>query len=306
MSNANRMSLYRKLIALRDCNAHINFKKSQLQLKFPVLSDLLDSPIEQSASEMVKNVAKLARCLVDKDLSHVKYLPIIVSMHQFIYKNFNHLLKDEVEARSLLVVDAMNLLPTCDRIVGLELLQRFLEAWEVLRVAFRSFQFCPNELRMEDEADAMLLNNANHERTVIPVFKLDNLTISCVAELNTTEHESYTARMLETVFIKKIADVCNSSIFENLANDELINPAQCILDSKLKVMKFSNISASFNVQNLLTGPYRDSHRKEAFDSYLISHSNWVTNSSLPCSPPPFAGYASSCDVKEYLKREKKR
>lgn len=300
--------LYRKLLGLTNSYSLIEFEKCNSSMHFPSLEDILSNPSDASLddnsdSDLVNAAKKVVQMINDPDLQYLKYLPIIVSMHAFIRDKFNYLLKNEEEARSIIVIDALCLLTKCDQIVGNDLFLRFLEAWEQLRRVFQIFHVCSNETR----TGGTEINPFEDPRVIIPRLSRESTTLGNLLEFGTTEKESYTARMINTVFIFKMDDILDSSSLTYLRESDIINPCESIVLMKPHKCSLTNVSRNFNCQHILSGPNDDRSiaRRTAFDNFLKSHVEVISDDRHRPQPPVVANI-QNVDSDSYYAAAKER
>jgi len=311
---ANREQLFfaKLLTGIKHARMMILHSSHQYQLEMIPSLDIIQNysaPVDESTQHMID----CCRLLLDEDLAYTKYLPTIIAMHSFMKDKFDYFFVNEEEVRTTLVVDALNRLPVHDQLIGKDLFKQFLATWRILKDFYQVFYVCPNELRGGDANGHH--GNGNDVRTEIIDLTPENTYVSFLVEIaGTTEHESFTSRMIEKVLVYKLDQALSSPCIESLANQtnlEGLNPVQLVFDNPkhLKKAKLSSIgyqSNSILTSNILTGACSNPRYKRKIENYLSATVSWEVESEPPSIPDLSPLNATSTNLQDYMQCERDR
>lgn len=195
---------------------------------------MADCEMETKSMQLVLLLAEASSALAMN-----VHIPSIAAMHTFLLEKLAYRLKDASTARTLKVKDAIDNLPLDDRLIGRNLFENFLDAWECLRMQFQTFDICMRE------------NQAARE---IPLLTADNTVVSYLIEVERTEtHESQLALMFQTRLLKLISDILSSPVLISLRSNDKFNPYE-YLSGDLQSDSLTNLSFNDSMHLLLTGP----------------------------------------------------
>ena len=290
------------LTATSYTSALIEFESQQLELKSVacIATNILSQSQGEGASEAEKSQLKAAEFVrmlgsaeMSKDLAMNAHIPTILSLYSFLRHRLAFQLTDISVARTLLVTDAIDMLPEDDRLVGRKLFSDFLGAWEILRSYFGTYDVCGRELGAA---------------RAIPALTDMTAFVSMLVEVEDTEvHESLPAMMLETRLIKLTNRVLRHDALVTFAADVALN-RHGHLSKEIRSEGVSCLSQHAPQRLFLTGPHGASGGAQHFDAVMACYSTWLPDSARPVMPTPLNSATLDAetallDLKEAMARE---
>lgn len=290
------------LTATSYTSALIEFESQQLELKSAacIATNMLSQSQGEGASEAEKSRLKAAEFVrmlgsaeMSKDLAMNAHIPTILSLYSFLRHRLAFRLTDISVARTLLVTDAIDMLPEDDRQIGRKLFSDFLGAWEILRSYFETFDVCGRELGAA---------------RAIPALTDMTAFVSMLVEVEDTEvHESLPAMMLETRLIKLTNRVLRHDALVTFAADVALN-RHGHLSKEISSEGVSRLSQHAPQRLFLTGPHGAPGGAQHFDAVMACYSTWLPDSARPVMPTllnsaTLDAETALLDLKEAMARE---